>query len=174
MTYESESGIRKLPNHTTWADLLNRAVQRDVRALSVGELTRVSADYPHKRRPPTIVDGVEIKETLKERLKRETDELLAVASLIAEKLGRRAAQLEHLNRFPDEDPFKDGKVLKFEKSFPHSPDDKYPYVASKINGLWYTTGARSPQGVDWSAFVSWLGLGVDEMFCVKTGKKVIG
>lgn len=158
---------------TAIAEAANRRT-RDVAGLRIAELTQRSADLPHRRREPTVINGEPVKEMLRERLQRETDELVKTAAMITDQLSRRASQLEHLQRFPEEDPFKDGRVLRFEKTFPHSAQQKYSYTASKINSLWYVSGGRSPQGVSWDEFVNWMGLGVDEMFCVKSGKKVIG
>jgi len=151
---------------------------RDVTRLTVRELAQRSSDLPHRKREPVVIDGVAKKETLKQRLQREAKEAETAILTLAGKLARREAQLKHLERFPDEDPFTDGTTLIFQKSFPHSPDTKYSYSAVRANELWYVTGDRSPQGVTWDEFVSWMGLGVDEVYRVTPAKgsikKVIG
>lgn len=160
----------------SWANIAAAANRRtrDVARLRVDELTQRSVDLPRQRRTPVLIDGESVEETLRVRLERETKELLSAAEMITQQLARRASQLEHLKRFPAEDPFNDGEVLRFEKAFPHTPDKKYSYVASRIDSLWYITGTRSPQAITWDKFVNWMGLGVSEIFRVRTNKKVIG
>lgn len=151
---------------------------RDVNSLTVGQLAQRSSDLPHRKRELITIDGVVTKETLKQKLQREAKEAETAILSLAGKLSRRQEQLKHLERFPDEDPFVDGTTLIFQKSFPSNPDQKYSYSAVRADGLWYVTGARSPQGLTWDAFISWMGLGVDEIFRVTPAKgsvkKVIG
>lgn len=152
--------------------------RRDVNSLTVGELAKRSADEPHRRRPPIVLEGVAVKETLKQRFTREVAEVEEAIVALSSKRAARMKQLKHLEMFPDEDPFVDGTTIFFEKAFPHTPDKKYEYAAVRTDGHWHVTGARSPQNVLWSDLVNWMGLGVDEIFTIKrTGKsftKVIG
>lgn len=161
----------------SWSEFMEQvaptapSTMRDVRSLRLSEL--IPMQRSHRRKPPVEIDGQAVVETLRERLDRETRELMAAASLISTQLGKRAEQLEHLKRFPVEDPFENGEVLRFEKVFPHG-DNVYSYVAHKTNDLWYLTGGRSPQGITWDKFVDWMGLGVEKVYRVRGGKKVIG
>lgn len=151
---------------------------RDVNELTVGQLAQRSSDLPHRKREPITINGVIKKETLKERLKRELAECDEAILALAGKRADRRRQIEHLERFPDDDPFVDGTTLIFQKSFPSNPEQKYSYSAVRADGLWYVTGARSPQGFTWNQFVNWMGLGVDEIHRVTAAKgsvkKVIG
>lgn len=155
--------------------------ERDVTRLRVEELLGQTTGHEraHRRRVPVIINGEVIKETLKQRLTRELDELETAVTLLAGQMARRTRQLEHLKRFPETDPFEDGTVLQFDKTFPHSPDVPYSYVAHRADGHWYVTGARSPQRATWDQFVNWLGLGVEVVYQLNPGgrvgrKKVIG
>lgn len=112
-------------------------------------------------------------ETLRDRLKREHRELSDAIGVLAGKLARREQQLAHLARYPDEDPCADGAVLRFTKKFPDG-EHRYTYVATRVDGLWYLTGERSPQGVTWEKLVGFMGLGVDEVFHVNGAKRVRG
>lgn len=151
---------------------------RNVNSLTVGQLAQTSDSLPHRKRPAVTIDGATVKETLKQRLAREAKEAETAMLVLAGKLTRRQEQLKHLERFPDKDPFADGTTLIFQKSFPSTPDTKYSYSAVRANDLWYVTGDRSPQGMTWEQFVSWMGLGVDEVYRVTPAKgsvkKVIG
>lgn len=109
--------------------------------------------------------GGKAPENLRERLRREKEELETAVTQLAGKLAERTRQLEHLRRYPEDDPFTDGVILRFEKRFPTS-DAWYSYVASRISGAWYLTGARSPQNISWDELVEFMGLGVDEVWQV--------
>jgi hypothetical protein len=164
-------------NLPSWGEFMEltspTAPTRDVRSLRVSDL--VPTQRGHHRRLPIILDGEPVNETLRERLARETEELENAASLIMRQLAKRTAQLEHLKRFPADDPCVDGDILQFVKKFP-TGEQEYSYVAHRADGLWYLTGGRSPQGLTWDAFVNWMGLGVSEVFRLRRGspKKVIG
>jgi hypothetical protein len=150
---------------------------RDVTALRLREL--LPADVrSHTRRAPVVIDGQTLSETLRQRLTREHAELETAITALASQLARRSEQIKRLERFPEIDPFADGTVLQFQKAFPSTPDTTYSYVAHRVNGLWYLTGARSPQDMTWDAFVSWLGLGVETVYQLsvtgKSRRKVIG
>lgn len=113
------------------------------------------------------------KERLRDRIERETIELEQAAQVMARLLNKRSSELERLAMYPEEDPFDDETVLRFEKRFP-AGDRRYTYVATKVKGLWYMTGGRSPQNLEWDDLVDFMGLGVDEVFDVATGVRVIG
>jgi hypothetical protein len=141
---------------------------RDVRSLTIDELA--PAERVRRRA------GDKPRETLRERLVRERDELQEAVLLLSGQFTRRQRQLEHLDRYPDEDPFEDGTKLEFAKTFP-TGDQEYVYLAIRAAGRWHLTGGRSPQNVTWSRFVDFMGLGVSEVFALgpRGGrKKVIG
>lgn len=168
------AAISRINNDYDYSDVPTR----DVHSLTVGQIAQRSSDLPHRKRPTIVIDGVARSETLKQKLQREAKEAETAILALAGKLSRRQEQLKHLERYPDEDPFVDGTTLIFQKGFPSNPDTKYSYSAVRADGLWYITGARSPQGLNWDEFVSWMGLGVDEVFRVTPAKgsvkKVIG
>lgn len=104
-------------------------------------------------------------ERLRDRLKREHTELSSALAVIAAKLARREEQLAKLAKYPEDEPFTDGAILRFEKKFPNSPQ-RYSYIAMRADGAWYVTGGRSPQGITWEQLVDFMGLGVDEVYHV--------
>lgn len=115
---------------------------------------------------------------LYDRLKHERDELATAIAVLARKLARREEQVKHLERYPTTDEFADGTILRFTKTFPDG-DQCYPYIALKTQDLWYLTGKRSPQGITWQKLVEFMGLGVNEVYCVNAAgtdgeQKVIG
>jgi hypothetical protein len=145
--------------------------RRDVRALTLGELARSSHDMPHRKRV-LVIEGVEIVETLEQRLVREAEELEEAIEALAGKLARRRKQIAQVQRYPKTDPFEDGQTIEFDKVFPGTPERPYPYSARRAEGLWYVTGARSPQGVSWVEFIEWLGVGVEQIYAFKGGRRV--
>lgn len=102
-------------------------------------------------------------ERLRDRLARERDELAVAIGVLSRKLARREEQLTHFARYPSDDVFTDGDVLRFAKKFPNS-EQRYTYVAVKVDGTWHLTGKRSPQGITWDVLVDFMGLGVDEVY----------
>lgn len=69
---------------------------------------------------------------------------------------RIARRLEELDRYPADDPYKDGTVLMFSRQFA-AETRAYDYVAIRANGRWYTSAAGSPAGGrSWGQFVQWL------------------
>lgn len=143
---------------------------RDVRTLKIGDLVpdgdRRSREAPYRREGESLVD----------RLKREHAELAEAILVLAGQLARRARQIEHMDRYPAEDPFADGATLEFEKRFPGS-DKPYRYVAIKAGDRWHITGQRSPQNVTWKKLVGFMGLGVETVYKIgpRGGRrKVIG
>jgi|SRR5688572_158872 len=151
---------------------------RNVLALRVGDLLSPQT-RAHRRRAPLVINGETIKETFRERLERESRELETAVTQLAGQLARRTEQLEHLNRFPVEDPFQNGDTIQFEKSFPNSPSTYYSYAAHRAVDRWFVTGDRSPNNITWDELVSWMGLGVNTVWLMpRTAsgrrKKVIG
>lgn len=134
-------------------------LQRDVYTLSVAELVGVDARNRRQRVTRLTVEGGGT-ETLRQRINRERQELTDAITAIAAQLSRRTSQLTQLDAFPADDPCENGDTLRFEMTFPSSPDKAYSYAAIRIEGMFYVSGARSPQGVTWSEFVDWCGLGV--------------
>lgn len=105
-----------------------------------------------------------------ERLEKEAADLENSLASVSAQLARRQAQIEELRRYPENDPFADDTVLRFKKAFPNDPAKLYQYTASKVEGLWYVTGAKSPDGVEWAELISWLGLGVSEITKIAPGR----
>lgn len=56
---------------------------------------------------------------------------------------------------PEEDPFPDGQVITFQKTFQGSSIE-YMYAAVRADGLWNTTGPRSPKAYNWKQLITWL------------------
>jgi hypothetical protein len=171
MRYEGDmESTVNLDDHTNVIDaVFGDPHRRDVRALRIGDL----APAPESRRRAADRPA---GETLRRRLRREHAELAEAILVLAGQLSRRERQLEHLGRYPVEDPFPEGTRLEFEKRFPDS-DKRYVYLALKAGNRWHITGARSPQNVGWSKLVDFWGLGVDEVWKIgpRGGrKKVIG
>lgn len=104
-------------------------------------------------------------ERLVDRLTRERDDMATAVAVLVNKIARRDEQITRLMRYPENDPCADGAILRFVKKFPKS-EQSYAYVATRIDGLWYLTGKRSPQGITWSGLVEFMGLGVDEVWHV--------
>lgn len=48
----------------------------------------------------------------------------------------------------------DGKILSWKMRFSKG-STKYLYAAVRTNGLWFTTGPRSPKGFTWAELTSW-------------------
>jgi hypothetical protein len=73
-----------------------------------------------------------------------------------------------------EDEWEDGTVLFFKKRF--SPTGKeYDYAVLKTDGLWYTTGPRSPKGYNWEELIGWMlqgGLAEVDIFVASEWKHI--
>lgn len=48
----------------------------------------------------------------------------------------------------------DGTVIRFKIRFLKG-GTKYSYAAIRANGLWFTTGPRSPKGYTWAELTAW-------------------
>lgn len=177
--YTNQDGIAEM-NRQRLGDIARaRANQRtrDVMELRLIELTGGnSGRRQHRRRESVVIDGVTVAETLRQRLTRESRELEQAVTALAHQLARRTEQLEHLARYPEVDTFENGDILHFDKTFPGS-DYVYSYVAHKANDRWHLTGDRSPNDITWDELVSFMGLGVHEVYKIggRGGRrKVIG
>lgn len=106
---------------------------------------------------------------LLERLEREAADLENSLASVSAQLAKRHAQIEELRRYPDEDPFADDTVLRFKKVFPGS-DKQYPYIAHRTDGLWYVSGDRAPNGIEWLELVAFMGLGVTDVYKIAPGR----
>lgn len=153
----------------TYNELTGAWNGRSIGDLTVEELLRRSAESKHgvSRAMITDSDGSRRKETLREKLLRETSAIEETILMLSGKLSDRHAQLRKLSMFPIEDLFSEDApqpVISFEKHFPHDPDRIYSYGAMRADGLWYVTGSRSPNGVTWAELIDWMGLGVDEVY----------
>jgi len=99
----------------------------------------------------------------------------------AERLLERAREVRRkYDRF-GEDDFPDGAIIVFDKVFHeyngrqlHKPSKPYHYAAIKMNGLWSTTGPRSPKSFTWTELIRWMGDGVQEIYYVSEMEKFVG
>lgn len=48
----------------------------------------------------------------------------------------------------------DGTVIAWKMRFGRG-GTKYTYAAIRVNGLWFTTGPRSPKGYTWAELTAW-------------------
>jgi hypothetical protein len=133
-------------------------------------MTGVGQTVPTTHIQVVAVGAPKPGERLRAKLKREHDELVAAIGELSTQLAHRAEQLRELDRYPEEDPYGDDTVLRFKKAYPGNPDKLYTYAATKTEGLWYVTGDRSPNGVDWAALTAWMGLGVTEVYKIAPGR----
>jgi hypothetical protein len=81
------------------------------------------------------------------------ERLAAERERIEARLAAVDNQMATLAAMPQDD-FDDGNVVCFEKSFGGSYF--YSYAAIKWDGLWYTTGPRSPKAYTWDRLVEWM------------------
>jgi len=149
---------------------------RDVRSLTIGELVPPTGARRMRGISNRGLEDDRPRESLRDRLRREHEELEQAIVMLAGQMVRRTNQLEHLERYPEQDPFPDGTRLEFTKRFPNS-ETEYSYLALRAGGRWHLTGARSPQNVTWDRLVNFMGLGVEEVWKIgpRGGrKKVIG
>jgi hypothetical protein len=88
---------------------------------------------------------------------------MAMAAAAGEALARYQALEDKYGKEPAE-----GSVLKFTKvwsdnggepSDPGYQSKSYSYAARRVGNLWYATGARGPNGVDWESFMHWMDSG---------------
>lgn len=110
------------------------------------------------------------KPTLLEKLEKEATDLEAGLAAVSAQLAKRKAQIEELKRYPQDDPYADDTVLRFKKAFRSDPNKKYSYTASREEGLWYVSGEKAPNGVEWPELVSFMGLGVTDIIKLAPGR----
>jgi hypothetical protein len=89
--------------------------------------------------------------TRKEALREEIAELERAAEI---ELARKRRELDRLESLPDFGSLADGTVVALTVTYGRSRP--YVVVGYKVNGLWYLTGERSPNGVDSEGLASWL------------------
>lgn len=76
------------------------------------------------------------------------------AERLAAQVARLQAELDRIALMPDE-PQDPEATIFFEKTFGTSR--KYTYAAVKAgDGLWYTTGPKSPGGYSWQQLIEWI------------------
>lgn len=76
--------------------------------------------------------------------------------ILQRELARIEARLAALDRYPAQDPYKDGTVLKFTRTFVGRPK-RYTYAAIRANNRWFTTATGDPTGGrTWTQFIQWL------------------
>ena len=87
----------------------------------------------------------------KEALREEIEELERAAEL---ELARKRRELERLEALPDFGALVDGTVLAMTVTYGRSRP--YVVIGYKVEGKWYLTGERSPNGVDSDNLANWL------------------
>jgi hypothetical protein len=109
--------------------------------------------------------------------------------IIKGRLEQLEQELVELSRFPD-DNFPEGAVIKFDKVFSSWEEARaypsyeqfrtlydahraYNYAAIKVNGLWYTTGPKSPKGYNWDDLTEWMGNGVRKIVVMQPHSSII-
>ena len=70
-------------------------------------------------------------------------------------LAALAAQLDRLDTYPEQDPYRDGQAVRFKWQSPTS-GRAFTYLALRAGGKWYTTGRESHLARPWSSLVDWL------------------
>lgn len=75
---------------------------------------------------------------------------------IERQIGRLLEHAEQLERFPDQDPYQDGDVIRFGLKW--SAGVIYTYVAIRVaGGMWYTTATGSAKlHQSWLSLVEWM------------------
>jgi hypothetical protein len=114
----------------------------------------------------------------REQIQRQIDR---TSDTYTRELDRLQAQLAELDRYGD-DPFEDGDVLVFHKTFTHvdawdgrtRTSKPYFYAATRASGLWNTTGPKSPKAYTWYDLRKWIDDGgtVDGIWYVDTLKPI--
>ena len=80
----------------------------------------------------------------------------STADLLRQQMSALASEISRLESLPKEPKGDDDIVIFFEKSFRQEPR-KWTYSAVKAgDGLWYTTGPRSPKGYTWQQLIEWI------------------
>lgn len=88
---------------------------------------------------------------------------MATRQQLERQLAAITDQLDRLDSFPPEDPYRDGQALRFKWQSPTS-GRLFTYVTLRAGGKWYTTGRESLYARPWPTLVEWLLTGnVDSM-----------
>lgn len=101
--------------------------------------------YPGSNSPAPKYDSADELKERRDRLERE-----------AARLSDRIAMLDNL---PEEPELADGEpvVIYFARTFSKRGAKQYDYAAIKAgDGLWYTTGPRTPKGYKWPELIQWV------------------
>jgi hypothetical protein len=89
----------------------------------------------------------------------------------AEEAAERLAWLESM---PQDDEFEDGSVITFKKQFHDGVNARlYTYAAVKYDGVWSTTGPRSPKGIHWEDLLTFITSGVEEVWFATEWERII-
>ena len=71
-------------------------------------------------------------------------------------MGVIAGELARIESYPDE-PTDEPAVIYWQTDFEHEGSTVYDYAALRAgDGLWYTTGPRSPKGQTWDRLIDWI------------------
>lgn len=84
---------------------------------------------------------------------------MQTADALRRSIAAQATMLARIEAYGS-DIYEDGNVLLFDRTF--NDGKTYSYAMIKAEGLWYTTGPRSPKGYSWDQIVAWLVDGDDE------------
>ena len=73
---------------------------------------------------------------------------------------RQKLEEKYVNRFGQDQDYSPGVIVGFEYQFsPYGQWYEYAAIKCSGNGLWYTTGPKSPKGYTWEQFTCWLSQG---------------
>lgn len=87
------------------------------------------------------------------------DELAARRDRLEREAARLSERIAMLDNLPDEPELADGEptVIYFARTFSKRGAKQYDYAAIKAgDGLWYTTGPRTPKGYKWPELIQWV------------------
>ena len=87
------------------------------------------------------------------------DELAARRDRLEREAARLSERIAMLENLPDEPELLDEEsaVIRFTRTFSKRGAKQYDYAAIKAgDGLWYTTGPRTPKGYKWAELIQWI------------------
>lgn len=87
------------------------------------------------------------------------DELAARRDRLEREAARLSERIAMLDNLPEEPELADGEpvVIYFARTFSKRGAKQYDYAAIKAgDGLWYTTGPRTPKGYKWPELIQWV------------------
>lgn len=109
-------------------------------------MTYAEEEYNRGLIDPAKYDGRDELSARRDRLERE-----------AARLSERIAMLDNLPEEPELDADGEPLVICFRRTFSKRGTRQYDYAAIKAgDGLWYTTGPRTPKGYKWPEFIQWV------------------